>query len=310
MLRFELADAALAEPARLSAATGFLAHELFHFWIGAPRDLGEGHAWLHEGAAEYASWLATASLWPGEADFDRRVGAALSGCMMHLRSEPLGRASAGSGGQLNYSCGAVAQWIVDVAARLASGGRRDGFDVWARTHARSGREDRYVVADYLASARDLAPESEAPLTSLIEGGGIARWTVLAEWMAAAGADVRSAPPRPFAIQAEVGLAIALSACGEMWGVGTEAAGRLFIDAPPSCAVMGGRSILARVNGIDPMAETDRLFREVRALCAARGTLELLLEAGGQRQERAVPCNVPVLDPLPDIEVRRALPAAN
>ena len=113
-----------------------------------------------------------------------------------------------------YTCGAVVHWIADPGARGASGGRRDGFDLWAGLV----REGDYSLADFRAAASRHSGAGPL-LDALIDSGGVERWRTLAAFATSSGAVVEARPARAAMVRFPAARAIVLSACGAFWGAG-------------------------------------------------------------------------------------------
>ncbi|HYI47890.1 MAG TPA: hypothetical protein VEX35_05435 [Allosphingosinicella sp.] len=301
LLRFRGAAPDPGEDAARGRVTGFLAHELFHLWNGRSDDHPANEAWLHEGSAEYYSWLAVAALWPGEISLERNLQNALNGCMAFLGPRALLALEAEQAG-LRYPCGAIAQWLADAGTRGASGGRRTGFDLWARLLRGGPGERGYTLAGFRAAADALAPGTALLLGRFLESG--LGWEALAPALAAQGADVAAGPPAPQGLHFAAARAIALSLCTGFSGAGSGGGGVYFTG---ECGALGGQVVIHRVDGLDPLAAAETVYRRVREACATRAELALVLRAGAETHERTLRCTIAFEPALPDIRIRRALP---
>jgi hypothetical protein len=301
LLRFRGPAPDLGEGGARGRVTGFLAHELFHLWNGRRDDHPASEAWLHEGSAEYYSWLAVAALWPREISLERNLQNALNGCMAFLGPRALLALDAEHSG-LRYPCGAIAQWLADAGTRGASGGRRTGFDLWARL-LRGGPGGRgYTLADFRAAADALAPGTALLLSRFLESG--LGWEALAPVLTAQGADVAGGPPAPQGLHFAAARAIALSLCTQFGGAGSGDGGVYFTG---ECGALGSQIVIDRVDGLDPLAAAEAVYRRVREACARRAELALVLRAGAATHERTLRCTAAFEPALPDIRIRRALP---
>ncbi len=297
LLRFHGNASQIADPNSTRQFTAFLAHELFHLWNRRSRDYPAGEAWLHEGSAEYYSWLAVAALWPEEMSLERNLQSALSACMAFLGPRPLTATTEERAG-LRYPCGALAQWIADLGARGASGGRRTGLDLWARLVAGGV----YSLADFRAASVALAPAT-APLLGRFIDSGLG-WEALAPALTRQGAELEGNPPSGMALRFAAARAIALSLCSGFSGAGSTSDAAYFTG---DCGALGSQVYLVRVAGLDPMAAPQAVYGRVRDACAARQELALTLRANGSVEERRVRCTTAVEPAVPDIVIRRALP---
>jgi hypothetical protein len=300
-LRFHGTPTQLADPASTSRTTSFLAHELFHLWNRRRGEHPMTEAWLHEGAAEYEAWIATDALWPGEIRLAQRLEGALGNCAAFLADRALATLPPDVAMQVRYSCGPIVQWLADAGVRGASGGRRNGLDLWAGLLAR-GRGD-YSVAGFEAAARAEAPATAEILVAMIESG--ARWDALAPALAAAGAMVEARPPTRGSILFAATRAVVGAMCTAFWGAGTDEAG-VYFNSPP-CDLPGTFTHLARIDGIDPMADADAYFAHVREACARGAELGLILRGEGGEVRRTARCTVPPARAPLDFHITRPLP---
>ncbi|MGY4397732.1 hypothetical protein ACVWZA_002929 [Sphingomonas sp. UYAg733] len=303
-LRIYGSAAQVADPSAIGNYTGFLSHELFHLWgeggETAPRDW-----WLHEGGAEYASWVATATLWPADLSLDQRVGGALRGCASVLQSQPLGALEEPAARGARYPCGAVMQWIADLGARSESG-RRDSFAIWRRFLVAKRAGGLAAVATWRGLVASLAPRAVPAVDSLIDGAGAGRWPELAVMLNRLGASVDVQSPLGFSQRVAAMQALILSSCGELRGVGEDKRG-LYVQAPPGCVLFGDAPVIEKAEGIEPMADPSGFYRAIVAKCAARSEVALVLNANGVPRTARAPCTVAVEPPLPEMKLIRALP---
>jgi hypothetical protein len=301
LLRFRGALPDGNDGAARGRATSFLAHELFHLWNGRRSDHPNSEAWLHEGSADYFSWLAVAGLWPEEISLEQKLQSALNTCMAFLGARPVSGMTGELAG-LRYPCGSIAHWIVDVGARGASHGRSTGFDLWARLLAQNPAQGDYSLGSFRAAAAELAPGTKTLLDAFIDRG--LGWEELAPVLAAQGSDVTLGPPSPIALRFAAARSIALSLCTGFSGAGEGAIGAFFTA---ECGELGGEVYLVRIAGHDPMSAPQAMLERVRTACGTGSELDLALRVGETTLERTIRCAVPVESPVPDIVIRRALP---
>ena len=301
-LRIRSAEQGEAEIGRLSS---FLAHELFHLWNRSGNSDPRAW-WIHEGGAEYASWLARSTLWPGEAGLEQELSGALQTCAMYLGPRPMNSLSEPETRPIRYPCGAVLHWLADLGARSARPGR-DGFEIWRRLFAARARSGTYTAADFESALEASAPRALAPIGTVLAGSGPQRWAEIGGAADAMGARVDVAGPTPFFQRLAASQSLVLSACGEVWGVG-EKDGSLFVQAPQSCTDFGEEAIVVTAGGADPMADSKDYYDKVSAACAAGSEIEIRLRIKGNERTRRVKCTVAVNPPPNDIRIVRALPA--
>lgn len=291
------------DAASTSQYARFLSHELFHLW-NRSGGLARQDAWLVEGGAEYAGWLAVSTLWPQELSLERSLNGALRTCMLYLGPRPMTGLSETQAGGVRYSCGAVINWL----AHLGSGRQRDGgFQVWKRLLSRREQNGSFSAEDFLTAVTDLAPYVAPQIRSLVSGTGIGRWEEIARAANGAGAQVQVNPPAPFALKVAAAKSLVLSACGEVRGVGEQESG-LLVQAPESCTVFGDSPILVQAAGKSPISDPPGFYEAVRAACSSKREVEVVVDGRTGRRSHTVRCWVPVEEPPGQIEVLQALPS--
>jgi hypothetical protein len=274
--------------------SGFLAHEMFHLWNSPRDDVGPGGAWLHEGAADYFSWLAVASLWPGELSLERSIQDALNKCMAFGGSRPIANIPP----SLRYACGALPQWLVDLALRSRPGGRSDGFALWSQVlRGNNG------VGGYRGSVGALAPETVVLLDQFIGTGW--DFAEVGRRTSSLGADVEVGPPHRQSLLFAASRALALSLCSSFGGAGH--AREEYFFTVESCGSLGSTVFLLDINAKNPMTAPQATYEEVRLACATGSVVLVRLRGGGGEEKRSVRCTTPVEPAYPDIRIRRALP---
>ncbi len=290
----------------LDRYTSFLAHEIFHLW-NASRNPDRLDWWLHEGAAEYASWTAVTTLWPTTAPgLEDRLTTALRSCALYLGDKPLNALSDTESRPVRYPCGAVLQWLTDLGARADGSG--DVFSIWRQLAAERDANGRYTAQTFLTALDASAPSVAATVRSIVEGRGVDRWPSLAEVVNRLGADAMIGPPAAFPLRMNASRALVLSACDEVQGVGDGQEG-LFVQAPEGCEAFGEMTFIDSADGVDPREDPAGYYEAVRAKCAAQGLVEVIVRNEGVVATKSVRCDVAV-DPAPaDIVIRRALPVA-
>lgn len=304
-LRVRSKAAPVADTRLIGLFTGFLGHELFHLW-NRSGDADSANWWLHEGGAEYASWLAASALWPAETPLETRLDAALRTCAMYLGGRPLASLTDPESRSVRYPCGAVVQWLVDVGAR-ADGKGRDVFGVWARLTAVRNARGSYGPADLQETIGKLAPGAAPLVEAMLHGGGPDRWSAIPQALNAMGAQVSIGKPPAFLLRLTAAQALVQSACGEVHGVGDGPDG-LFVQAPEACRVFGAESVLASVDGVAPMANPARFHEILRKRCGTGAKVAVVIGSGSAQRTETVKCTVPVDQPPPELRVMRALPA--
>ena len=284
----------------------FVAHEAFHLWNARRRQVDGRRTWLHEGAAEYFGWLATSLEAEGGDWLSERLDRALRVCSGRLRARSLDDLDEATARGVQYECGAVAHWIMDVAIRHDSSGLRSAFDVWRRTlRSRTGAH-WYFDEDFEAAAdRESRPAARA-LRALWHGRGASRWPEIAATANEAGASVRVSSPSHEQSRAVSVRALAISACGRVDGVGEDRQG-LAVWAPAGCALLPGTVRVLAIDGVDPMADPSRFHSQVEKACKTARRLHAMLRTSSGVRSSDLPCSVLVEPLIPELRVVRALP---
>lgn len=292
------------EASLLGRYTSFLAHEIFHLW-NASRNPNRQDWWLHEGAAEYASWIAMNTLQPETApNLEDRLTTALRSCAVYLGDKALGALPDAEARPVRYPCGATLQWIADLGARAVGFG--DVFSIWRQLAAERDANGRYTAMTYLEAIGVSAPAAAATVRGVMEGRGVDRWSNLAETAKRLGADVSVGPPADFPLRLNASRALVLSACGEVHGVGDGQDG-LFVQAPRGCQAFGEMTFIDSADGVDPKQNPAAYYDALHAKCAAGGVVEVIVRNEGVIATKPIRCNIPVAPAPADIVIRRALP---
>jgi len=301
-LRINASAAQIGDPALTGRLTAFLSHELFHLWNG--NNTGPSSDWwLHEGGAEYASWIAGATLWPAEFSVETSVGGTLRTCSMFLGSRPMIGLSDLDARSVRYPCGAVMQWVVDAGVRAGKNG--DAFSLWRRLLSER-RDGSYGLTDFRTEVTKLASNSRGSVDALLDGKGIARWRDLAQAMNHMGAHVEAGSPTDFTLRLAAAQALVRSACGTVQGVGEDKRG-LYAQGPKSCVMFGDGPVIERLDGFAPMVSASDFYEAAVKHCGSGVAVPLTLNAAGAARSQDLTCTVPVDPPAPALTIFRALP---
>lgn len=266
----------------------FVWHEAFHLWNGHGVETKDGETapWLHEGGAEYGALVAAVST--GVIDEDQARAALtqrLNGCRKTLGDVDYDARKLKSGSSV-YNCGVVVQWIADLETRRASGGTRDVFDLW-KTLLDAGRAgDGYGVTDFRAL---LQPDSAVGV--LMDGPGAVRWAGIEARLAALGVRIENRPA-PSDYQTAALWHVAEGLCTGSIGYYTNEDG-IRLDTGDRCGVLSGDPKIASVEALDPMTESEAMFRATQARCAE--SLPVRYETREGRVIEA-PCDRPLTAP--------------
>jgi hypothetical protein len=299
------ASAQSGEAGSLDRYTSFLAHEIFHLW-NASRNPDRGEWWLHEGAAEYASWTAMATLWPASRPaLEERLTTALRACSINLGEKPLNALSDPESRAVRYACGAVMNWLADLGVR--AGGEGDFFSISRELAAVREREGLYTATSFLTALESAEPSALTAVRGLMEERGINRWEDVARTANGLGAEAVVGPPAGFPLRVNASRALVLAACDEVHGVGDGQAG-LFVQAPSGCEAFGEMTFIVSADGLDPALDPVAYFQAIQSKCAARGRVEVVVRNEDIAATKSVHCDVAV-DPAPvDIQLLRLEPA--
>ena len=241
--------------------TPFVWHETFHLWNGhgvRARD-ADAAPWLHEGGAEYASMVGSAST-DGLTEQQARVRLAgrVNGCRRVLGNRDLdpARLRSGSG---PYDCGVLIQWLADLEARQAGTG--DVFTLWrAVLDATRGTEEGYGVDDFRARlGRDSA------VTILLDGPGQTRWHSIKARLSALDVTVENRPGDADLRGAALSHVASRNCKSGSYGF-YDNPGALKLDGA-DCGPLSGEPIIDTVEDFDPQSESRAMFDAVQARCA-------------------------------------------
>jgi hypothetical protein len=259
-------------------ADHLVAHEIAHLWNSHQNGLvGDKRtaSWLHEGAADYWARLV---LVPDARARDAEVVERLNLCSAGLRGEGLLTLRHRSG--VEYYCGDVVQWLVDLGVRKASKGTRTAFDVWrplldfAETPARL-----YSVHDVLGAAEKAAPAARVLLRRVLHRGGTARWRALSAELTAFGVRLvegqqPSIRPRRYLLRHLMSLV-----CEERPHGLVDARDESLLDTRDHCGVLSGNPRVSYAEGRSLFTEADAALEAVARKCRVRGLVTLSKKTG-------------------------------
>ncbi|MCZ4108013.1 hypothetical protein O3U67_07970 [Brevundimonas diminuta] len=241
----------------------FVWHESFHLWNGngmKMRDSGSA-PWLHEGMAEYAALVAAVS--SGVVDEGQAriaLNTRLRNCRSMLNDDDYDPARLRKG-QAIYDCGVLVQWLADLEERQGASGRRDIFDLW-KEMLDAGRDgDGYGVADFRARLRP-----DTAVAVLMDGPGAERWAGIEARLTALGVTLEDRPDAGDYRRTAL-WHMARQHCTGSLGFFENPDG-LQLETGERCGVLSGNPKIAAVEGHDPIAEAEAMFRAVQARCAA------------------------------------------
>lgn len=296
----------------------FLAHEFFHLWNSPPyrETPGINGHWLREGAAEYASWLAAAALFPGQEQLEERITAQLGPCIATLADEALVALADQRSQTSRYSCGSIASWLTDVALRQT--GNETFFTLWRSLLASEGG---YDVASYEAMVAGRTGRAAEPLRSLLRGGDPGRWPKIFELLRSAGVNVEEVAPASPALRSAALQTLLRETCSadtvgfETLGL-TEPPHSIILrtepmgddTTPTACGALAGDPELLAVNGRSSLGDWREISREINHACERRETVALKIRRGRVVETVVVRCTARALAPPTQYRVRRALPA--
>lgn len=265
--------------------TQLMAHELFHLWQRFDTSLLE-KSYLHEGQAEYASWLAMEYLWPRTQHITARVNVALDHCIRYLGPKPIVAMDSHSALNTRYSCGPIAQWLFDHEVRSgrlnANPNLRSIFELWRKelpTQNNSG---------LLEQAEASKPPTASALSAFLYGSGNARWSSIANRLNDQGLRLKIDQPSDFMRRVSILKPLVDSSCGFTSGIG-EQDGEVFVESAPNCKAFGGRSIVLSLDGFSPIRDLDKLEERLIDVCKRKGSLLMSSIKAGLVAESTVPC---------------------
>lgn len=298
--------AALAAPSadfsgRLSS---FLAHETFHLWNGLGLGGKADEAWVHEGGAEYASYLAASTLWPDEVRLEDRMGGQLTACADANRRKGLTAITGESAARMRYTCGTVAEWLADIHIRAASSGKDDIFALWRRLLA---APDGYGAAEFRSAAAGWSSPAEPSLAAFLDGTEADRWPAILGPLKAFGVETEPQAPPNGAYVGQSLFPLLFSVCTGPTGFFNNPDG-IQVDPTATCtALKGGPYVLGVAD--HPMDEGAAMFDAVEKACAAKAEVTVRLRGPEGERSEAVRCAYDARRPAPGWRIGRALPPA-
>jgi|GEM_PF-4878493 len=295
----------------------YLTHEFFHLWNGKV-DIdhdGPNLAWMHEGAAEYASWVAAISLFDHGKSLEHRIEQQLRFCTGSLGNDALLRLEDQRRDSSRYSCGSVVAWLSDVADRSHGGSGIFGF--WSEI-LDSG--DPYGFEDFKAALnRRPGPAADA-INAILSRSDPERWNDVFAALSTIGVIVRPAIPGPAAVRSAAIYTLLREGCSRPAGFETvgmsERPERIVLrteameeaaDALGPCDALGGDPELVSVAGFDVLGDWTHIANVISEACANRADISLTLRRGGQLVAETIRCRQPAEAPEPRLEVVKALP---
>lgn len=265
----------------------FVWHETFHLWNGHGVETRDGDTapWLHEGGAEYASFVGAVSTGglseeEGRARLSRRV----DGCRRLLGDAALDptKLKSGSG---PYSCGALIQWIADLEARKT--GRGTVFAVWKdMLDAARNSDIGYGVADFRALVG-----SDSAVSVLLDGPAETRWDTIRTRLTDLGVTIENRPGNNDLMAAALFHVAERNCKTGSYGFFNDP-GALKLDGA-DCGPLSGEPLIATVEGFDPQTEGRATFDAVQARCAENLPVRYRTRDG--RVIEAV-CDTPLIAP--------------
>ncbi len=280
-----------------------IGHELLHLWQRFNTSEPE-QSYLHEGQAEYASWLAMDSLWPQHGRISARVNAALDHCIRYLGGKSLAFMYRHRALDTRYSCGPIAQWLLDQEIRAgrfeANVELRSIFELWRRELPLQNNSGLLREADITKTAQPNA------LRTLLYEEGNARWYSIASYLNDHGVRVTIDPPSDFMRRVSILKPLVDSSCGFTAGIGEEN-GEVFVESMASCIALGGRNVILSLDGLSPMRDLDKLEAHVADVCAREGNLIASSVKAGVSVEAKIPCLTEFSPAPPVLKVSKAFP---
>jgi hypothetical protein len=283
--------------------TSLIAHELLHLWQQFDTSERE-QSYLHEGQAEYGSWLAIDSLWPQHDLITKQVNAALDHCIRYLGANSLVAMYQHHAIDTRYSCGPIAQWLLDQEIRAgrfeASADTRSIFELWRRELPLQNNRGLLREAGLTKTAQP------NPLRTFLYEGGNARWYSIASYLNDHGVRVTIDPPTDFMRRVSILKPLVDSSCGFTAGIGEEN-GEVFVESIASCLALGGRNVILSLDGLSPMRDLDKLEAHVADVCAREGNLIASSVKAGVSVEAKIPCLTELKPAPPVLKVSNAFP---
>lgn len=252
-------------PEGVASVDRFLRHEYFHLWnawLAHSRD-GDREAWLHEGMAEYAALITSATDDPrNEPNLRGELAQRLAGCARRLKKGLM--ADPPTSGSGVYDCGVVAEWAADLDARTRG---QDIFAVWKDLF----RPHEFDAAALLAASA--TRRADDPLKLLLDPAGPLDWSAIVAGLTARGAAItpsRDGPQDRSALVMHLERHVCRDGSIGFW-LNKDS---IKLDTGSRCGVLNGDPEVDAVAGINIMAAPSKAFDAVAALCASKASVVL------------------------------------
>lgn len=281
-----------------SLSKDFIAHELFHLWTPKAAEKSSNW-WIHEGAAEYASWLATSSLSESDLLIKEKIEKAFNNCSNMLRHLSIEDAIGSIKNASRYTCGAFMNWLATDSYKKSNG--KTEFHFWRELwkNPQEELELRTKLNRILETTNNNILDT---IDIIVSGHGTKRWDKVLNQFNKQGAEFDKKTPPIFSLQIAATQALVLSACGELFGVGINEENRLY--AISSCDPFKSSPVIISVDGIDPIIETQKYIDYTTEACIKNEEVNMVLLDGEEEIPFSKICNTAVQQPPTQIKLNR------
>ncbi len=298
-LRYHFPDNYRPTKKYISNSKDFIAHELFHLWTPKAAEQSSNW-WIHEGAAEYASWHATSKLSEPEITIEKKLERAYNNCSNMLRHLSMKDAIGSIKSRSRYTCGAFMNWIAIRDFQIKNEDHTE-FDLW-RQLWEAPEEEIELSSKFNSIIKSSNLNALSSIETIVSGQGTSRWDEILAQFEKQGAEFDKITPSTFSLQIAATQAIVLSACGEFFGVGVDQKNRLY--AVSSCDPFKSSPIIKSLDGIDPVNETNEYIDYTIDACGKNKEITLILLVEEKETTYVQNCSTPVQLPPTQIKLNK------
>ena len=198
-----------------------------------------------------------------------------------------------------YTCGLLVQWLV--ASELDPEDSDAVWSFWQTLWPATVRRDTDLIEDFVQVAGNSSPRTFEQVKSMLESEGTTRWFSIIESISN-HTTITRAEPSPLMTQVMIGRSLALSRCGEFWGAGSIADGRVYLSVPSECDLFSDNKLIETIDGFDLISASSATLEHLVAACKNGIDIEVSLVSDGSIMKGNFPCTVPIELPPPSITI--------
>jgi hypothetical protein len=236
--------------------TEIVAHEVAHFWNGSSfRSLETSAPWLHEGSANYFSYLF--------ANSNMQTGADTPVNAVNICIRGLGSNSVNSTQNYPaYECGEAVQWFTDLGQRKSG---RDIFALWRSLFAIAKANGGFYSSTMFRKLAEQDTSVSELLKLVFEPGPVERWNQLPEKLAPFGVNVQRQSPSPEEWRGAAVAHVLAGQCDGGYGFWTNEKS-LKLDTGERCGPLSGDPEVDAVNGHDLLNDAKGVYDAIEVAC--------------------------------------------